>query len=202
MKKNVIIWDFDGVIIFSNEVRDQGFRTIFREFKDFQIEELLVYHRANGGLSRYVKIRFFYEKILKTSITDTEVMHFANKFSEIMKIKLTNKSLMNKDWLVFMENKGHMYTHHIASGSDGKELNGLCKALGIHRYFKSIEGSPKPKNEIVKNIMERESYDENDVVLIGDAINDFEAAKVNNIHFRGYNNEALKVYGDYYEKLV
>jgi beta-phosphoglucomutase-like phosphatase (HAD superfamily) len=63
--KNVI-WDFDGVIIDSMPIRGQGFEEIFKDFAAVHVEELMRYHRANGGLSRFVKIRYFFEVILDT----------------------------------------------------------------------------------------------------------------------------------------
>ena len=66
MKKIVknILWDFDGVILNSIHVRDKGFIEIFKDFDNEKVDLLLQYHKKNGGLSRYVKIRYFFEKIL------------------------------------------------------------------------------------------------------------------------------------------
>ena len=60
-----ILWDFDGVILDSMKIRDWGFKEIFKSFKKRDIDKLIDYHNLNGGLSRYVKIRYFYEEILK-----------------------------------------------------------------------------------------------------------------------------------------
>jgi phosphoglycolate phosphatase-like HAD superfamily hydrolase len=197
----VIIWDFDGVIIFSNEVREDGFREIFKEHGNDLIEKLLNFHRINGGLSRYVKIRYFYEELLGDSITDDQVKVLANEFSEVMKLKLTNKKLLNDDWLQFMQGTTDRFVHHIASGSDGTELRLLCDALGIAHHFDTINGSPTPKNQLVSDIIEANNYQKQDLVLIGDAINDYEAARVNGIAFRGYNNEELLGMGEYLVEL-
>ena len=83
-----IFWDFDGVILDSMAVRDWGFREIFKDFSADEVEDLIVYHRANGGLSRYVKIRYFYEKILNKKITEEEVLKYAESFSILMKQEL------------------------------------------------------------------------------------------------------------------
>ncbi len=62
----------------------------------------------------------------------------------------------------------------------------------IFHYFKIIHGSPTPKNELVKQIIEENNYNKEECVLIGDSINEYDAAKENNIDFYGYNNERLK----------
>lgn len=188
---NCIIWDFDGVILLSNPVRRKGFEIIFKDFPKESVNQLLEYHELNGGLSRYVKIRYFFEEILKQSITSDQVDALAEEFSVVMKFELTKKELLNKQWIEAMVSLENKYEHHIASGSDDLELRYLCQELGVSKYFHSINGSPTPKNELVSDILTKTTFPKDEVILIGDAINDFEAARVNGIDFYGYNNRNL-----------
>jgi phosphoglycolate phosphatase-like HAD superfamily hydrolase len=186
--KKTILWDFDGVILDSMKVRDSGFEKIFKDFDPVLIEQLLDYHRKNGGLSRYVKIRYFFEEVLGKSISDEGVLEYAHKFSLIMRKELTNTGNLILDSVNFIESNYNKYNFHIVSGSDGDELRYLCKSLKLSNFFISINGSPTPKNKLVKDVLVKYSYDVNNCMLIGDSINDFEAAKVNKINFLGYNN--------------
>ena len=52
---SVILWDFDGVIIDSNEIRTKGFIDIFKSFNEEDVLKLVDFHKNNGGLSRYFK---------------------------------------------------------------------------------------------------------------------------------------------------
>ena len=194
-----IFFDFDGVILNSLPVRDYGFRKIFKEFNDVLVNRLLEYHSLNGGLSRYVKIRYFYNAILGIDVSDEKVQELASKFSSIMKIELTNKKYLIAETVEFIKQNYKKYNFHIVSGSDEKELNYLCKKLDLSKFFKTIEGSPTPKNELVKNILEKYNYNSNECILIGDSVNDYEAAYLNKIKFYGYNNEKLKNKADYIE---
>jgi phosphoglycolate phosphatase-like HAD superfamily hydrolase len=81
---------------------------------------------------------------------------------------------------------------HITSRSDQEELKSICKALDIDQLFVSIHGSPKPKTIWVKELMDLYGYNPSECVLIGDSVNDWEAAMDNGIEFIGYNNEDLK----------
>jgi phosphoglycolate phosphatase-like HAD superfamily hydrolase len=67
----------------------------------------------------------------------------------------------------------------------------LCKELGIYDYFKSIHGSPINKNKLVENVLLDNNHVESETILIGDSINDYEAAKANNVDFYGFNNSNL-----------
>jgi phosphoglycolate phosphatase-like HAD superfamily hydrolase len=80
---------------------------------------------------------------------------------------------------------------HITSGSDQEELRFLCKSLSIDHLFDSIHGSPTPKKQLVKELIEKNGYVNHDCVLIGDSINDYDAAVDNKVVFIGYNNTQL-----------
>jgi HAD superfamily hydrolase (TIGR01549 family) len=196
MKYKTILWDFDGVILDSMKVRDWGFREIFKSFDNEKVEALLKYHTLNGGLSRYVKIRYFYEEILKQEITQNEVLEYANAFSVLMKKELINPNNLILESLQFIKENYKNYKFHIVSGSDGEELRYLCEKMEISSYFMTIEGSPTPKNKLVKDLLKRHNYEVSDCVLIGDSINDYEAAKDNKIQFMSYNNPDLDKYSE------
>jgi HAD superfamily hydrolase (TIGR01549 family) len=196
MYKN-ILFDFDGVILDSMPIRDKGFELVLHQYPAEQISQLIKFHRKNGGLSRYVKFRFFYEKVLKEKVTDEKIEELANAFSEIMRRELVNPDNLIKDSLNFIKNHYRHYNMHIVSGSEHKELNFLCEQLSIASYFISINGSPTPKTEIVSDLLKKFRYNAEETMLIGDSFNDYQAAKDNKILFCGYNNNTLTGLGNY-----
>ncbi|HLS30814.1 MAG TPA: HAD hydrolase-like protein [Flavobacteriaceae bacterium] len=191
-KYNIILWDFDGVIMDSMPIRDSGFEQVLKEYPTAQVAELLNFHRTQGGLSRYVKFRHFFEDIRKEEISEKKVQTLANRFSEIMLENLINSEYLITDSLDYIKKNYQKQIFHIVSGSDEKELNKICSGLNIDIYFKSIQGSPTPKNQLVADILKNNNYNSKEVCLIGDSINDLEAAQVNDIDFFGYNNADLK----------
>ena len=197
MIKN-ILWDFDGVILDSMPIRDHGFREIFKPYPSHLVDELIVYHRNNGGLSRFNKIHYFYENILKIKISESKIQEYADKFSNIMKEQLTNPQYLIEESIKFIKLNYKYYNFHIVSGSEHSELNFLCHKLSIVNYFRSIDGSPTYKNILIKNLMKEEGYKNKETILIGDSANDYEAAKNNEIKFYGYNNPSLKKISDIY----
>jgi HAD superfamily hydrolase (TIGR01549 family) len=190
-KKN-ILWDFDGVIMDSMPVRNKGFELVLKEFPNEQVELLMQFHLKNGGLSRYVKFRHFFEEIRGEVVTEEEINEWAQKFSGIMREELVQPTLLIKDSLNFIKENYKKFDMHIVSGSDGEELRYLCEKLEISRYFISINGSPVSKKELVQRLLASHKYSLENTILIGDSINDYEAAEINEIDFCGYNNELLK----------
>ncbi|HIP13324.1 MAG TPA: HAD family hydrolase [Arcobacter sp.] len=186
-----ILFDFDGVIIDSMDVRDYGFRKIVEGHDEALVDAFIKYHRYNAGLSRYVKIRYFYEEMLGQSISEKRVNELASKFSEIMKERLTTPEVIISETVDFIKRIYKRVPLHIVSGSDGAELRFLCRKLNLDKYFVTIEGSPTPKNKLVKDIMTKYKYNSKNTILIGDSVNDYEAAEINCIKFYGYNNRDL-----------
>ena len=189
-KKN-ILWDFDGVLIDSHSVREEGFIRVLGAFPEAQVQQLLDYHRQNGGLSRYIKFRYFFEKLRKETVAEEKVQEMATQFSKIMRQKLIDREVLIEDSYRFVRENFELFNMHIISGSDQEELRFLCEELGVSEYFKSIEGSPTPKKELLRNLMIKFKYDPYETILIGDSINDYEAAAENHVEFYGYNNSSL-----------
>lgn len=193
-----ILFDFDGVIIDSMHVRDFGFRSILQGYETSLVERFIDYHRYNAGLSRYVKIRHFYEIMLGESITEEKVNELAEQFSQIMKDRLVTPDVLITETVDFIKNIYKKIPLHIVSGSDEVELNFLCQQLELDKYFITIEGSPTPKNDLVHGIMKKHMYDPSETILIGDSINDYEAAKKSDLFFVGFNNIDLQKVSDLY----
>ena len=174
----------------SNEIRDRGFELVLADFPDQEVDELLAFHRANGGLSRYVKFRYFFEEVQgEENVTDEKIQHWANRFSEVMLQHLKDPELLIEETVTFVKREHEHYNMHVVSGSDGQELREICASVGLSPYFRSIHGSPTPKTDLVTNLLDEHAYDSDTALLIGDSINDYEAAQDNGIAFMGYGND-------------
>lgn len=143
-------------------------------------------------MSRYVKFNYFFEEILDQPIEQKKVEKLLFNYSQYCIKNLKNKKLLIDEVIEYIIKMDNCRINHIASGSDSRELKELCDFFEISSYFKSIDGSPEPKKEIVKRVISQNNYSKKDICLIGDSINDFESALDNEIQFFGYNNLKLK----------
>jgi phosphoglycolate phosphatase-like HAD superfamily hydrolase len=177
---NTIIWDFDGVLINSNEIRTLAFAHALNFLNDSELNNFLKYHESNGGLSRYKKLDWL-EKEINVKLDKALILDMYGKkcVSEILKIK----PLITQNIDIIASNP--QVSHYIASGSDQSELRFLCKSLNIEKYFVGIYGSPKPKIEIVSDILFLNK--KQNTYLVGDSINDFDAAASSDIYFIPFN---------------
>jgi len=176
-----IIFDFDGVIIESAQLKTEAFRKLFSQWPD-KVEETVSYHLKNMGVSRYVKIQHFYENILKKPYTEEIGSELGRQFSDIV-LDEVKKAPFVKGTLNFLENKHQEYMFFIASGTPESELNEIINYRDIKKYFKEIFGTPATKTGIIKQIMRRYSLREMEVIFVGDAESDQNAARAAGIPF-------------------
>ena len=115
---STLFWDFDGVLMNSNEVRDLGFEKVLAQFPTEQVARLMEFHRANGGVSRYVKFRYFFEVVREEAVSEEEILEWATRFSVIMKDLLINPALLIEETLNFVKRNFTKYEMFIVSGSD------------------------------------------------------------------------------------
>lgn len=196
-----ILWDFDGVILDSMKIKGDGFVELFAGYDSAKLSLLEEYHYAHGGVSRFEKIRYFYIHILGEAVSEDTINQLADKFAVLIEKNLYNKNNLISDSVNYIKTNYQKYNFHIVSGAEHNELNDLCEKFDLKQYFLTINGSPTKKDILIKDILEKFCYDSKESILIGDSITDYISAKSNNVAFFGYNNEELRQYGNYIEKL-
>ena len=87
--KKLFIFDFDGVIVDSVDIKTEAFGEIYSHYGPSISEKVKSYHIENGGLSRYEKIRYFNEVLLKDFEQYKSKDELANEFSNLVKTKIT-----------------------------------------------------------------------------------------------------------------
>lgn len=55
----VIILDFDGVVVESVDIKTEAFRELFQEYEN--VDDIVQYHLQNNAISRFIKFKYIYE---------------------------------------------------------------------------------------------------------------------------------------------
>jgi len=176
-----VIFDFDGVILESADIKTEAFRELFSAYPD-KTQKGIEYHLTNAGISRYVKFRYFYENILKIHLSKEEELELGEKFSKIVLKKVLEAPFV-AGALEFLSGPNCLYHFFIASGTPEEELHGILRARNIDKYFKEAHGSPKEKPDIINDILKRHRLKPKEAVYIGDAESDRRAAKETDVFF-------------------
>ena len=170
-----IIFDFDGVIVESSDIKTEAFRELFQGYPQ-KVRAILDYHLLNGGISRYVKFRYIYEHILGHKLAKNKEIELGKVFSQIVFKKVLLAPLV-AGTREFLKNNKHRYQFFIVSGTPQGELHKLIIAKLLQGYFVEIHGSPTEKIDIINNIMQKYSFKRDNVVYVGDSESDRLAAK-------------------------
>lgn len=173
-----IIFDFDGVILNSHNIKTRAFYEIFYPYGKKIANQAKAYHEKNQGISRYIKFRDIFKKFLKKKINKNEirVLDFKFKkicFNKILKLKIP--TLLIK----FFKNKKKNYNFFISTGTPQKEIEKILRIKKIYKYFKGVYGYPSSKIQHIKRIIKNKK----NTLFIGDALEDYYSAKYMKINF-------------------
>lgn len=170
-----VIFDFDGVIIESAGIKTKAFEALFADYPD-RLPEIISYHQKHAGISRYVKFRYFYEKILGQELSVQEEAELGERFSQIVMRQILEAPFVAGaiEFLTQNKNRYHLF---IASGTPEAELQNIMSHRQLNQFFVEAHGVPKDKADIIEDILGRYSFQRNEVVFIGDAESDRAAAE-------------------------
>lgn len=179
-----IIFDFDGVIVESGDIKTQAFAELYRSYGPEIEAAVVAYHKQNGGMSRYQKFRYFQEQLLHQSpLTPKEEQALDQRFSElVIEAVIHSESVSGAEALIHNAHK-HIPLF-IASGTPEKELQRIVERRGLASYFVDVRGSPQPKQTLIAEILKAHALLSEKVLMVGDAMADYLGAKANNTAFR------------------
>ena len=183
-----IVFDFDGVILESAKIKTEAFADVVKDYPKQQAEAFVAYHMIHMGISRHVKFRYFIEEILKQPYCEETEQELADRFSDIVFSRIMECPYVPgaKD---FLDRNYRKYDLYVASGTPKAELEQIMEGRDLTQYFKQIYGTPMKKEEIVDVICHDYGYAKEEMVFVGDAATDKNAAYHTGLKFIGRNTE-------------
>ena len=181
MAIQAIIFDFDSVIVESVDVKTWAFQELFKDEPEHH-EAIVAYHKANGGISRMVKIRHIYASILNRPLRDDVFNDLCLRYSRLV-VEQVKACPYVTGALEFLKAHRDHYDFYVVSGTPQDEIKDIVTVRGLSLYFKGVHGSPKTKDAAVREILAERGITGKQAVIVGDALADFEAARANGAHF-------------------
>ena len=180
-----IIFDFDGVVVESGDIKTQAFGNLYRAYGETVMTAVMQYHSANGGMSRYQKFHYFQQYLLeKPPLTADEEQQLDRLFSElVVEAVIASETVRGAAELIRKE--AARIPLFIASGTPETELSTIVKRRGLAPYFTAVHGSPTPKQILISDILSSHALSPERVLMIGDALIDYQSAQMNKIAFLG-----------------
>lgn len=172
----VIVFDFDGVLVESNEIKHQAFKKVFSRYLEYE-QKLWDYHFDHPAVPRLEKFKYVVKNIigLDGESAKKEVELLLKDFEELVDQAVINCEYVvgAEEFLNFFVDKIPMY---IASATPKDSLLKILQARGLDVFFKKSYGAPINKAKVLNEIICAESVEASDVLFIGDSPTDLSAA--------------------------
>jgi beta-phosphoglucomutase-like phosphatase (HAD superfamily) len=179
-----LIFDFDGVIIESVQIKTDAFFKLFLPYGDEIAEAAKRLHLDNLGMSRYAKFEIIFRDWLDQPLSPEKVNDLDRSMSQLIREGMMDCEFVPGavDALSVLHK---VLPLTVASGTPMPELNEIARTRDVSKFFKVLYGSPAPKPDLVGRILQEFAWDPARVVLIGDATNDLVAATAHSVNFIG-----------------
>ncbi len=201
LEKSLFIFDFDGVIADSVEMKTEAFALLYKEFGKEIVEKVVNHHISNGGVSRNQKFKYYHNQFLGIEIGDEELNSLCERFSLLVKDKvISSRDIQgSKFFLEYLNRENKICA--INTGTPTEEIIDIISRRGISAYFKMVLGSPQSKVENLKEIILKFKKKKDEVIFFGDSTTDLEAAEELGLDFVGVGSE-IKLFNTGYKNIT
>jgi beta-phosphoglucomutase-like phosphatase (HAD superfamily) len=182
-KYNAFIFDFDGVIVDSLDIKTRAFGELFKKYGSEISEKVMDYHRKNGGVSRYEKFKYYYKNLLKKEINQEIIDKLDADFSKLVAKKVIKAPFIPGALRLLNILRKNLKNIFLISATPRKEINMIIKKRDLSRYFVEIKGSPPEKSKNLEMIVKKFELNPRQCVYFGDSREDLKAAKINRVNF-------------------
>ena len=183
----IMVFDFDGVIIDSAEVKIDEYRNLFSQFtkNETTLNEIINIYKNSAGIPRETTLKKVFKVVLNKTISNQEVENLSLDFSKRIFRRLEAIEPL-KGVLEYLTIHREV-NKYIISGAPNSDVSYLTKKLKLSKYFKSIKGGPLNKKNEMINIRKLTNVKAQEIVYFGDQKNDCIAAKSAGVGFIGIN---------------
>ena len=183
-RPKALLLDFDGVVLESAEVKTQAFAEVYAGAEPETIAAILAYQRHHGGVSRREKFRYFEREFFGREPAPERIEALAERFAQIVYDRVIAAPFLDgtRHFLARARKAAQLF---VVSGTPEPELQAICEKRGLAPCFVEVIGAPTTKPEAFAGILARHSFDPAEVLAVGDAVTEQDAAIALGIPFLG-----------------
>jgi beta-phosphoglucomutase len=170
----VLVLDFDGVVLDSNDVKTEAFRKVFARFPE-HCDAMMTYHHAHVSLSRFAKIDHLLERlgrpgdsVLKAELAESFSRHTLEQLVTVPFVRGAE---------AFLRDITPRLPVYLASVTPADDLEHILKQRSLRAWFRDVYGCPPwTKPDALRDVLRRESCAPEEALLVGDSAGDQRAA--------------------------
>ena len=188
MHYKIIVFDFDGTLINSNEIKLIAY---YKAFSSVELDKSIIDDilKEFPELNRYDTIGKIILASNNSSINQDEIIFRYNKIVMTDIIKATPLEYAEK---ILVELKKRELKLYLSSNTPLEILSEIINAKNWRFYFKDIYGYPSEKSETIKKIIKENKFSKDKYLVVGDGESDKISASSNNIDFFKVKEKSLK----------
>ncbi|MBI3899038.1 MAG: HAD family hydrolase [Gammaproteobacteria bacterium] len=172
---DAVVFDFDGVLVESVDVKTQAFAALYAPYGSQIVDQVVAWHLAHGGVSRYEKFRHFHQTFLHKPLPAHEEAELAQRFSD-----LVEDAVVAAPWVggaqELLETLHVRVPLFVASGTPEEELIRIIARRNMTRFFAGVAGAPRKKGEIIRGFIQSYEIAASRTLMVGDAMTDYSGA--------------------------
>jgi phosphoglycolate phosphatase-like HAD superfamily hydrolase len=181
---DAIVFDMDGTLVDSKQTKAWAFGKLYEAYGNEIVEQVVEWHTQHEGISRFVKFKHWQETLLNQPYTEALGESLSNAFSQLV-VDAVVKTSYIQGAQTFLQEYYQQLPLFVASGTPDLELKDIVNRRGMGHYFQKIYGSPMTKEEILNTIIVDNGWMPERVLMVGDALADWEGADAVGAEFLG-----------------
>ena len=181
---DAVFFDFDGVLVESNEVKIDAFRRLYEPYGADVVAEVVERHVQQEGISRVVKLETFHRDLLGIDLDDTGLAELARAFADMVEDAVVACDAVPGAMAALDTWAAHCPLF-VVSGTPQDELRRIIGRRGMEGYFQTVYGSPRKKPDIVSEKLGELGTEAGRVLFVGDSLTDYDCARDVGTHFLG-----------------
>lgn len=180
----VVVFDFDGVLAESVDIKTRAFALLYRDFGPEVVSQVVAHHLAFGSMSRFDKIGHYHREFLDTPLSPPDLSIWADRFGTLVEDQVAICPWVEgaRDLLEWCAGRKPVY---VVSGTPEVELARIVARRDMARYFDAVRGSPLKKRVILGEILTGLGVTGEACVMVGDSLGDYEPATAHGMAFIG-----------------
>ncbi|MFD3694694.1 HAD family hydrolase [Streptomyces sp. NPDC058646] len=176
----VVVFDLDGVIVDSNELKVDCVREVFAQYPPELVEEFAAEFRRTFGRSRRAHFAAFHAAAAERGLAGPDAPEFhdryAGAYAALLAQRYRRAPLCAHAAELIAELSARGLPLHVATGTLTAEAVGVLEAGGLLGAFDSVLGGEEPKSRRLEQILSRGGAAPEQAVLVGDSRQDVLAA--------------------------
>lgn len=177
-----IVFDFDGTLVDSNELKVQAFYELFPADCAGVIRNVMATNRERSRFTILGKILAGTTAVSNAAQRETRIAKLAAQYNDIVQHGAATCPAF-PDIVSLLEDLSGQHPIFVSSGTPEESLRDIITARGWGGYFAGVFGYPRRKTDVLRRICSERELAPEMILVVGDGESDREAAAATGSQF-------------------